>query len=101
MSLTSKGEPSMSLALADDQDWRAQALCSRIDPDLFFAVGAREHREAKSICKQCPVRTQCLVHAMEAPIDHGIWGGMTERERRRFRRHAGIEGWREKLAAGV
>jgi WhiB family redox-sensing transcriptional regulator len=87
----------MSVVLADDQDWRAGALCASIDPDIFFAVGAREHREAKSICKQCPVRTQCLVHALEAPIDHGIWGGMTERERRRFRRQAGIGGWQARI----
>ena len=86
----------MSAAVADE-DWRAGALCSRTNPDLFFAVGAREHREAKQICKQCPVRMECLVYALEGPIDHGIWGGMTERERRRFRRQAGAEGWRAKL----
>lgn len=91
----------MPVAPTQDEDWRAGALCARTDPDLFFAVGAREHREAKSICKQCPVRRQCLVYAMEGPIDHGIWGGMTERERRRFRRQAGPEGWRAKLAAAV
>jgi WhiB family redox-sensing transcriptional regulator len=86
-------------AIITDQDWRAEALCAQVDPDLFFAVGAREHREAKQVCRQCPVRMECLVHAMEAPIDHGIWGGMTERERRRFRRQAGVDGWRARLKA--
>ena len=70
----------------NDQNWRAYALCSRSDPELFFAAGALEHKMAKVVCRKCPVRSQCLAYAMDAPIDHGIWGGMTERERRRHRR---------------
>jgi WhiB family transcriptional regulator, redox-sensing transcriptional regulator len=77
-----------------DQNWRAFAKCATSDPDLFFAVGAEEHRAAKEICLQCPVRRECLAYAMDVPIDHGIWGGMTERERRRYRRRAGSAGWR-------
>ena len=77
-----------------DQDWRAEGLCGKTNPDLFFAVGAVEHKQAKRICRECPVREQCLSYAMDSPIDHGIWGGLTERERRRWRRKAGDEGWR-------
>jgi WhiB family transcriptional regulator, redox-sensing transcriptional regulator len=77
-----------------DQDWRAMALCARSDPDLFFAPGALEHKLAKRVCRHCPVRKQCLAYAMDAPVDHGIWGGLTERERRRYRRLAGDDGWR-------
>jgi len=77
-----------------DQDWRAEGLCSQADPDLFFAVGAVEHKQAKRICRACPVRSQCLTYAMDSPVDHGIWGGLTERERRRWRRQAGPSGWR-------
>lgn len=69
-----------------DQDWRSQAVCAQTDPDLWFSPGAVEHKEAKRICRGCPVRGQCLSYAMEAPVDHGVWGGMTERERRRHRR---------------
>ncbi len=69
-----------------DQDWRAYASCAKFDPDLFFAPGALEHREAKRVCRDCPVRLECLNYAMSTPVDHGIWGGMTERERRRQRR---------------
>lgn len=76
----------MGLAEAEDQNWRAQALCSRSEPELWFAVGALEHKIAKSVCRRCPVRQECLNYAMEAPVDHGIWGGFTERERRRYRR---------------
>jgi WhiB family redox-sensing transcriptional regulator len=71
-----------------DQDWRSHASCSRFDPDLFFSPGAIEHKVAKRICRDCPVRADCLAYAMETPVDHGIWGGYTERERRRFRRQA-------------
>lgn len=77
-----------------DQDWRAIGLCGQADPDLFFAVGAPEHKQAKRICRSCPVREQCLSYAMDCPVDHGIWGGLTERERRRWRRNAGPTGWR-------
>jgi WhiB family redox-sensing transcriptional regulator len=77
-----------------DQDWRAEGLCAKSDPDLFFAVGAIEHKQAKRICRSCPVREQCLTYAMDSPVDHGIWGGLTERERRRWRRQAGSQGWR-------
>ncbi len=82
-----------------DQDWRALGACSGKDPDLWFAVGALEHKAAKRICRDCPVRTQCLAYAMDAPVDHGIWGGLTERERRRWRRRAGVVGWRDYAAS--
>ena len=80
------------------QDWRAYAACAGCDPDLFFAPGALEHRLAKKVCRACPVRYQCLTYAMEEPVDHGIWGGLTERERRRYRRKAGSGDWRALIA---
>ena len=92
----------MSIAPNDlsflDQDWRAFALCSRFDPNLFFSPGAVEHKVAKRVCRDCPVRKECLVYALEIPIDHGIWGGLTERERRRFRRKAPNGDWRAQIA---
>ncbi len=80
-----------------DQNWRAHASCAGMDPDLFFAAGAIEHKLAKRICRGCPVRRQCLSYAMDAPIDHGVWGGLTERERRRYRRRAAGGDWRALL----
>lgn len=80
-----------------DQNWRALGSCAGTDPDLWFAVGAREHKDAKRICRGCPVRRECLAYAMDAPVDHGVWGGLTERERRRYRRQAGASGWRSLL----
>jgi WhiB family redox-sensing transcriptional regulator len=79
------------LAALIDQNWRALGSCAGSDPDLWFSVGASEHRQAKRICRDCPVRKECLAYAMDAPVDHGIWGGMTERERRRHRRRTGPE----------
>jgi WhiB family redox-sensing transcriptional regulator len=72
--------------LLSELEWRAEANCSGFDPDLWFAPGALEHKEAKRICRSCPVRRECLSYALETPVDHGVWGGMTERERRSFRR---------------
>jgi WhiB family redox-sensing transcriptional regulator len=85
--------------LLEDQDWRSFGRCAQIDPNLWFAVGAREHKLAKQVCGRCPVRKQCLEYAMDTPVDHGVWGGLTERERRRFRRKAGEAGWRALLSA--
>ena len=89
----------MSSTPVAEQDWRAMGACSSTDPDLWFAVGAMEHKQAKRICRECPVQGQCLAYAMDAPVDHGIWGGLTERERRRFRRQAGTKDWRALLQA--
>ena len=85
-------------ALAEDQNWRAFAKCANTDPELWFAVGAVEHKTAKRMCRSCPVRRDCLNYAMDSPVDHGIWGGLTERERRRIRRQAGKSDWRLLIA---
>ena len=71
-----------------EQHWRAEALCASSDPELWFAAGAVEHKLAKIVCGRCPVKRDCLDYAMTAPIDHGIWGGLTGRERRRYRLRA-------------
>jgi WhiB family redox-sensing transcriptional regulator len=80
--------------IREDQNWRAHALCAKVDPELFFAAGALEHKVAKRICRTCPVQKECLVFAMDTPMDHGIWGGLTERERRSYRRRAAGGDWR-------
>lgn len=70
-------------------DWRAEALCAQVDPALFYpeASGTHTARIAKRICAQCPVRDLCLEYALAKPAhdDHGVWGGTTERERRKIR----------------
>jgi WhiB family redox-sensing transcriptional regulator len=67
-------------------DWRRLAACRSADPDLFFPVagrGAGQVKEAKALCGECQVRSQCLQYAITGDEDYGVWGGMTEDERRR------------------
>jgi len=66
--------------------WRKHAACRGIDPDVFYPVSDEEADEAKAICDQCAVRESCLEHALSHREREGIWGGTTERERRRIHR---------------
>lgn len=81
-----------SLALgAADYDWREHALCRDTDPELFFPVGTTGKAlvaidKAKQVCGECPVRLSCLDFALETNQDSGIWGGLSEEERRTIRR---------------
>jgi len=74
-----------------NDDWRQRAACRDEDPELFFPVsdtgpGARQAEQAKAICARCPVRELCLDYALDSGLDHGIFGGTTETERRELRR---------------
>jgi WhiB family redox-sensing transcriptional regulator len=62
-------------------NWRVLANCRNGDPDRLFVTGA-EQRDARAICRGCPVLTQCLSYALDERVEFGVWGGMTERERR-------------------
>lgn len=63
------------------ENWRTAALCRTTDAEGLFVTGAAQ-REARQFCRTCPVRTECLAHALDHQIEFGVWGGMTERERR-------------------
>jgi WhiB family redox-sensing transcriptional regulator len=81
-----------SLALGNaDYSWRTNAICRDTDPELFFHVGTTgqallQIAKAKGVCCQCPVKVECLDFAMETNQDTGIWGGLSEDERRNLRR---------------
>ena len=78
-------------------DWTARAACKDTDPDELFVQGAAQNR-AKLICRGCVVRTECLADALDNRIEFGVWGGMTERERRALlRRRPDVTSWRELL----
>jgi WhiB family redox-sensing transcriptional regulator len=78
-------------------DWRVRATCRDEDPDGLFVRGA-EQRKAKLVCIACPVRTECLAEALDNRIEFGVWGGMTERERRALlRRRPDVLSWRDLL----
>jgi WhiB family redox-sensing transcriptional regulator len=73
----------------DDQGWQERALCAETDPEAFFPEKGGSTREAKKICTGCEVRSECLDYALGNDERFGIWGGLSERERRRLRRRAG------------
>src|ERR1051326_5086014 len=78
-------------------DWSAQAACRTTDPDELFVQGAAQNR-AKSVCHGCPVRAECLADALDNRVEFGVWGGMTERERRALlRRRPEVRSWRQFL----
>ena len=68
--------------------WADQAACLVAEPDTFFPEKGGSTREAKRICNDCPVKAECLEYALENDERFGIWGGMSERERRKLRRLA-------------
>ncbi|HVM27322.1 MAG TPA: WhiB family transcriptional regulator [Mycobacteriales bacterium] len=77
------------------QDWTARSACTSADPDDLFVTGAAQNR-AKAVCMGCPVRTECLSDALDNRVEFGVWGGMTERERRALlRRRPDVSSWRQ------
>ena len=68
--------------------WQAQALCAQTDPEAFFPEKGGSTREAKSVCSRCEVKAECLEYALQNDERFGIWGGLSERERRRLKRRA-------------
>ncbi|MEU4173441.1 WhiB family transcriptional regulator [Streptomyces sp. NPDC026665] len=80
-------------------EWSAQAICLTSDPEELFVDGAAQNK-AKTICIGCPVHTECLAYALDNRIEHGVWGGMTDRERRALlRRRPTVASWRQLLEA--
>ncbi|HEY5334525.1 MAG TPA: WhiB family transcriptional regulator [Mycobacteriales bacterium] len=76
-----------------DAAWTARAACRDGNPDELFVRGAEQHR-AKMLCLACPVRTECLADALDNRVEFGVWGGMTERERRALlRRRPEVADW--------
>jgi WhiB family redox-sensing transcriptional regulator len=84
------GEEALSaiFGLPEEQSWQERALCAQTDPEAFFPEKGGSTREAKRICTGCEVRTECLEYALEHDERFGIWGGLSERERRRLKRRA-------------
>lgn len=66
--------------------WQTQALCAQTDPEAFFPEKGGSTRDAKKVCGSCAVRAECLEYALKNDERFGIWGGMSERERRRLRK---------------
>ena len=88
------GVPGVRRPAATDADsalaWQADALCAQTDPEAFFPEKGGSTREAKKICTGCEVKAECLEYALANDERFGIWGGLSERERRRIKRDAVI-----------
>jgi WhiB family transcriptional regulator, redox-sensing transcriptional regulator len=81
------------------EDWTALGRCAGTDPDALFVQG-KAQRTAKLICRGCPVAAECLADALDNRTEFGVWGGMTERERRALlRRRPEVTSWAALLAA--
>ena len=74
-------------------DWESGAACRNTDSDLFFAPGGIQEHRAKAVCRSCPVRWECLAYALRYRVEHGLWGGLTERERRKLLNRSAAEVW--------
>ena len=68
--------------------WQTDSLCAQTDPEAFFPEKGGSTRDAKKICTTCEVRNQCLEYALANDERFGIWGGLSERERRKLRKRA-------------
>ncbi|MGL4339204.1 MAG: WhiB family transcriptional regulator [Rhodoglobus sp.] len=85
------GVPGVRTAVDDDENqlsWQSDSLCAQTDPEAFFPEKGGSTRDAKKICTSCEVRNQCLEYALENDERFGIWGGLSERERRKLRKRA-------------
>ena len=74
-------------------NWRHLAACLKEDPELFFPIGVSrpvraQVKRAKEVCAGCPVQDPCLRWALETGVDHGVWGGLSEEERRSMKRRS-------------
>jgi WhiB family transcriptional regulator, redox-sensing transcriptional regulator len=79
--------------------WVSNARCRTTDPDELFVRGAAQ-RKAAVICRHCPVMAECAAEALDNRIEFGVWGGMTERQRRGLlKQHPDVDSWAEFLAA--
>ena len=87
-----RGVPGLRRPVAEAEDtalaWQADALCAETDPEAFFPEKGGSTRDAKKICTSCEVRGQCLEYALQNDERFGIWGGLSERERRKLRKQA-------------
>ena len=82
---------------AATKQWAELGSCRKSDPDALFVQGAAQNR-AKAVCLGCVVRTECLADALDNRVEFGVWGGMTERERRALlKRRPNVQSWRRLL----
>lgn len=72
--------------MTQPMEWQDRAACRGLDPTAFFLRGADRSRRAVRVCERCQVREECLRYALDNEVEFGVWGGMTERQRRALKR---------------
>lgn len=82
--LPEDGEPE---PVWDENGWQQHGLCRGADPNMWFIGRTDSPKPARDTCARCPVKDPCLKYAMDHNEKYGIWGGLTERQRRRLRTH--------------
>lgn len=93
-------EEELTAGAVERGEWVTKAKCREGDPDALFVRGA-EQRKAAVICRHCPVLEPCRADALDNRVEFGVWGGLTERQRRALlRKNPEIEDWASYLAAG-
>ena len=80
--------PEATDEVVEELQWQERALCAQTDPEAFFPEKGGSTREAKRVCLSCDVRVECLEYALANDERFGIWGGLSERERRRVKKRA-------------
>lgn len=86
--LSSSRRSAWGFGTPEQEAWRDDAVCAQIDPERWFPDKGGSTREAKKVCLSCPVRLECLQYALDRDERFGVWGGLSERERRRLKRGA-------------
>ena len=89
LALVDLGVPGL-FAEDEEESWQDRALCAQTDPEAVFPEKGGSTREAKKICTGCEVKAECLEYALANDERFGIWGGLSERERRRIKREAAM-----------
>ena len=87
--LTAEWQPARAEVIQQEdkeEDWHNQALCAQVDSEIFFPEKGGSTRAAKEICGRCAVKAACLAYALENEERFGIWGGLSERERRKLKK---------------
>lgn len=77
--------------IAEREDWMQDGACRGVDPEMFFPTRGGDSATAKKVCEGCPVKDECLDYALRTCQKYGVWGGVSERERRALRKEARVE----------
>ena len=80
--------------------WMSKGNCANRNPKIFFPSDGIGVVKAKSICATCPVQEACLEHALTHRIDHGVWGGCSERQRRKIRKQRRLDAIPSEVTTG-